>query len=81
MDVDLILNATQWPAMLSTLVAAWLVGSQKKKKRSVGFYFFILSNFLWTIWGWYSDAYALIILQVGLFLINLRGTAKNQVSH
>jgi hypothetical protein len=36
-----------------------------------------LSNVLWVIWGAYAEAYALIILQVCLFLMNLRGLRKN----
>jgi hypothetical protein len=31
--IDLI----QWPAMVATFVAAWLVASQKKRKREFGF--------------------------------------------
>jgi len=77
MDMDSFLNAMQWPAMIATLVAAWLVGSQTKAKRSAGFWCFILSNVLWVIWGWHARAYALIGLQFGLFLINVRGTRKN----
>jgi len=72
------LDALQWPAMIVTLVAAWLVGSQKKRKRSWGFWCFILSNILWSVWGWHDGAYALIALQVGLFVVNLRGVRKNE---
>jgi len=71
------LDAVQWPAMAVTLLAAWLVGSQAKRKRSWGFWCFILSNVLWTIWGLHAKAYALIVLQVGLFVLNLRGARKN----
>lgn len=77
MDMDSILGAIQWPAMAITLVAAWLVGSQSKKKRGIGFWAFIASNVLWVIWGWHDGAHALIALQVGLFLLNLRGAKKN----
>ncbi|HDZ55040.1 MAG TPA: hypothetical protein ENI17_11795 [Pseudomonas xinjiangensis] len=80
MDIDSIINAVQWPAMAATLVAAWLIGSQTKRKRSWGFYCFILSNILWVIWGVYADAYALIALQIGLFVLNVRGTKKNEVT-
>jgi hypothetical protein len=45
------IGALQWPAMATTLLAAWLVASQSKRKRSVGFWVFIVSNVLWTIWG------------------------------
>ncbi|WP_332675523.1 hypothetical protein [Aromatoleum sp.] len=71
------LDALQWPAMVVTLVAAWLVASQQKGKRSWGFWCFIFSNVLWIVWGWHDGAYALIALQVGLFAMNLRGVRKN----
>lgn len=72
------LSALQWPAMLTTLVAAWLVGSQGKLKRRWGFWCFVVSNVLWTAWGWHDGAYALIALQLGLFILNLRGASKNE---
>lgn len=77
MNIDSLINLLQWPAMLVTLVAAWLVGSRNRTKRLFGFLCFIGSNLLWIIWGWHADAWALIALQVGLFLMNLRGTRKN----
>ena len=75
--MDAILDAIQWPAMAVTLVAAYLVGSQSERKRSVGFWLFIASNVLWMAWGWHAHAYALIALQVGLFAMNVRGAKKN----
>ena len=77
MDINAFIDSLQWPAMFATLVAAYLVGSQSRKKRNWGFLCFILSNALWIAWGWHAQAYALIILQFGLFLMNLRGTKKN----
>ena len=71
------LDAIQWPAMLVTVVAAWLVASQTKRKRIWGFWLFLLSNVLWIIWGLRSGAYALIVLQVCLAFLNIRGTVKN----
>jgi hypothetical protein len=76
--MDTLLNAVQWPAMIATLAAAWLVGSQSKSKRNWGFWCFIVSNVLWAIWGWHDQAYALIALQVGLFALNLRGVKKTE---
>ncbi len=76
--MDNLLDSMQWPAMAITLAAAWLVGSQSKRKRSWGFWLFILSNVLWIAWGWHARAYALIALQVGLFALNLRGARKNE---
>lgn len=72
------MNFLQWPAMAVTLLAAWLVASQRRRRRSAGFWVFILSNVLWAVWGWHDRAYSLIALQVGLFLLNVRGAKKNE---
>jgi len=68
----------QWPAMVSTILASRLVGSQKKHRRRWGFWVFLLSNVLWVIWGWHDHAYALIALQFALAFINIRGVSKNE---
>ncbi len=73
------LDFMQWPAMVTTLASAWLVAAQSKGKRRLGFWMFILSNILWTIWGIYAKAYALVLLQAGLLLLNLRGAYKNKI--
>ena len=70
-------DLVQWPAMVLTAVAAWLVGSRSEVRRNLGFWIFLLSNLLWIIWGWYARAYALIILQVCLAALNIRGAQKN----
>ena len=72
------INLLQWPAMVVTVWAAWLVASQRKGKRNWGFWLFLLSNGLWIGWGIYDRAYALILLQLCLALMNIRGTVKNQ---
>ncbi len=72
-----VLSLLQWPAMVVTLIAAWLVASQSRMRRNWGFWTFILSNVLWIVWGWHEEAIALIVLQVGLFILNLRGAKKN----
>ena len=72
------LDAIQWPAMAVTVIAAWLVASQRKFKRNWGFWLFLLSNVLWIVWGWHDAAYALIFLQVCLGFLNMRGAAKNR---
>jgi hypothetical protein len=71
-------NAIQWPAMLVTVIAAWLVASQRKLKRNWGFWLFLLSNLLWIAWGLHDRAYALIFLQLCLAFLNIRGTQKNR---
>jgi hypothetical protein len=75
--MDDLINALQWPAMAVTLLSAWLVASQSKRKRAAGFWCFLASNVLWVIWGWHDGAIALIALQIGLFAMNLRGALKN----
>ena len=71
-------DVIQWPAMLVTVVAAWMIASQKKFKRNWGFWLFLLSNALWIVWGWHDRAYALIALQVCLAILNIRGVKKNE---
>ena len=78
MSFDVVLDALQWPAMLVTLLAAWLVASQTKRKRNWGFWFFIVSNVLWIVWGVSARAWALIALQVGLAALNIRGVRKSE---
>ncbi len=72
------LHQLQWPAMIVTIIAAWLIASQAKHKRLIGFWCFLLSNVLWVIWGWYVQAYALVILQIALAFLNIRGAYKNE---
>lgn len=67
----------QWPAMAATLVAAWLVASQRRPRRLAGFALFVVSNVLWIVWALPISAYALIVLQIGLFALNVRGIRKN----
>jgi hypothetical protein len=68
----------QWPAMLATLLSAWLVAAQNKRRRHFGFWVFLLSNLLWVVWACYDRAYALAILQIGLVALNIRGVKKNE---
>ena len=72
-----VLSLLQWPAMVVTLIAAWLVASQSKSPPQLGLLDFHPSNVLWIVWGWHEDAIALIVLQVGLFVLNFRGARKN----
>ena len=72
------LNQLQWLAMIVTVISAWLVASQAKHKRSIGFWCFLLSNVLWIVWGWNDHAYALVVLQIALAILNIRGAYKNE---
>lgn len=67
----------QWPAMAVTVAAAWLVGSQRRWRRVAGFWSFLLSNVLWVAWGWYAGAWALVVLQAALAIMNIRGVRRN----
>ena len=72
------LDLIQWPAMLVTVIAAWLIASQAKRRREFGFWCFLFSNVLWIVWAWHDHAYALIALQVALAGLNVRGAYKNE---
>lgn len=70
------LTLLQWPAMLLTVAAAWLVASARKARRCAGFWLFLASNALWIAWGWFASAWALVLLQFALAAINVRGALK-----
>jgi hypothetical protein len=72
------LDLLQWPAMLASVLAAWLVASTRARKRNIGFWVFLASNVLWVAWGWHTHAYALIVLQVALAMMNIRGLKKTE---
>lgn len=75
------LGLLQWPAMVATVLASWLVGSRHARRREIGFWVFLLSNALWVAWGWHDQAVALVILQVMLAAMNIRGAMKNEAGH
>ncbi len=70
------LDAIQWPAMAVTVWASWLVGSTHRHRRLFGFWVFLASNALWVTWGLHGNAPALIVLQVCLAIMNVRGMVK-----
>jgi hypothetical protein len=59
--------------MLVTVAASWYVGSTRKGRRKLGFWLFLLSNLMWSVWGFEAHAYALIALQLFLVVMNVRG--------
>ena len=71
-----VINFMQWPAMAVTVAAAWYVASNRKSKRNWGFWLFLISNVLWITWGLYSNAPALVTLQICLAALNIRGAIK-----
>jgi len=72
------LDLLQWPAMVVTLTAAWLVASKAQRRRRAGFWVFLVSNVLWISWAISSRAYALLVLQLGLAAMNIRGERRNR---
>ncbi|TFY96940.1 hypothetical protein [Ramlibacter rhizophilus] len=71
-------NLVQWPAMVATVLAAWLVASNRPVRRNVGFWVFLVSNVMWVAWGLHASAWALITLQVALAALNIRGVRKTE---
>ena len=72
------LDLLQWPAMVVTVVASYLVASTAKHRRAIGFWLFLGSNVLWTAWGFHDKAWALVGLQFFLAAMNARGIYKNE---
>ena len=72
------LDLVQWPAMAVTVAAAWFVASKSPRRRLWGFWLFLLSNALWIAWGFRAGAWALVVLQVCLAAMNIRGAGKNE---
>ncbi len=64
--------------MVVTITAAWLVASESAKRRNIGFWVFLASNVLWVIWGFIASAHALIVLQIALAAMNIRGARKTE---
>ena len=72
------MDALQWPAMVVTVLASWLVASSQSSRRNVGFWMFMGSNVLWIAWGIYRAAPALVTLQLCLAVMNIRGAWKTE---
>jgi len=64
--------------MAVTVIGGWLVASKRKFKRNWGFWTFLLRNALWIVWAIGDWAYALILLQVCLAVMNIRGVRTNE---
>ena len=71
------LNLSQWPAMAVTVIAAYFVASSQPRRRRAGFWLYLVGNVLWVTWGVHSGAYALVLLQVLLAIMNVRGERQN----
>jgi len=71
------IDVLQWPAMVLTVAAAWCVASGRRSRRAWGFWLFLASNALWIAWGWSVAAWALVVLQVALAALNIRGALNH----
>ena len=74
------LDLLQWPAMLATAAAAWAVGSLSPQQRKLGFWCFLFSNALWTVWGIAESAYGVVMLQFVLAVLNIRGARRAETA-
>lgn len=72
-----LIELLQWPAMAITVLAAWFMGSVRARRRVIAFWCFTVGNALWVIWGASHEAYGLIMLEIILALMNMRGLKKN----
>jgi len=75
-----VLDILQWPAMLVTIIAAWFVASSQRRRRRLGFWLYLAGNVLWALWGLHAQSWALIVLQVCLAAMNIRGERKAEPS-
>jgi predicted Kef-type K+ transport protein len=73
MELNEWLDLLQWPAMIVTVAAAWLVAARSERRRWWGFCAFLASNVLWTAWAVSAGAWALVGLQFALAGLNIRG--------
>lgn len=72
------LDLVQWPAFAASVAAAWLVASSSPGRRNIGFWVFLASNVLWSVWGIHTQAAALVALQLCLAAMNVRGLLKTE---
>lgn len=70
------LSLLQWPAIGVNVLSVWLLTSQTKGRRHAGFILSLFSNLLWGIWGLYAEAFAVLVLQIALATLNVRGVRK-----
>ena len=78
--MDHLIDLLQWPAMAVTVSASWLVASGSSRRRNLGFWVFLASNVLWLVWGWSTQAWALVLLQLALAAMNIRGASKTDTA-
>jgi len=72
------LSLLQWPGMAVNVLSVWLLTSKTKGKRHSGFILSLFSNLLWGIWGVYAEALAVLLLQIALATLNVRGARKTE---
>lgn len=72
------LDALQWPASVTALIGAWLVGARNARLRFWGFWGFLVSNLLWVGWAFHAQAWALLGMQALFVATSVRGIEGNR---
>jgi hypothetical protein len=67
----------QWPALVLSIIGAWLVGGSRANQRFAGFLLFLASNVLWAAWGLGIGAWGVAITQAFFTWTSLRGIRTN----
>lgn len=67
----------QWPALVLSVIGAWLVGGSTMTHRRRGFLFFLLSNGLWMLWAGGIEAWGVVITQAVFTWTSIRGLCAN----
>ena len=78
--MDEVLALLQWPAMVLTVVASWLVASTRPGRRRLAFWIFLLSNVMWVAWGAHSSATALVVMQFCPAALNIRAARRTRAA-
>lgn len=73
------IDLLQWPALVLSIVGAWLVGSNVRQQRAAGFLLFLLSNALWSMWGIGIAAWGVVITQAFFTWTSIRGLRTNLI--
>lgn len=71
------IDLLQWPAVVLSIIGAWLVGGSRPQQRLAGFLLFLASNVLWAAWGLGIAAWGVVITQAFFTWTSLRGIRTN----
>lgn len=71
------IDLLQWPALVLSIIGAWLVGGRRANQRLAGFLLFLASNVLWSLWGLGIAAWGVVITQAFFTWTSIRGIRTN----